>query len=304
MKILVTGKNGQLAASLVEAAALVPGIELVTVGRPEFELTDPVSVTDTILAQMPDIVVSAAAYTSVDRAELQQDLAYEINVTGAALVAEAAAMLGVPVIYLSTDYVFSGTSTRPYREDDEPGPKTFYGYSKLRGENAVSSANPMHVIMRTSWVYSPFGHNFVRTILRLAKERGTIDVVSDQWGNPTSALALAAAVLMVSTHRARSLPGVYHVAGTGKTNWANFARHVFHVSRMLGGPFASVRDISTEEYRTLAPRPLQSALCCDKFERIFDWRAPPWQESVEAVVRRIIDEEHAHHSPRQSDSSR
>ncbi|MDQ0322191.1 dTDP-4-dehydrorhamnose reductase [Pararhizobium capsulatum DSM 1112] len=297
----MTGKNGQLAASLVEAAALVPGVELVTVGRPEFELTDAASVTETILAQLPDIVVSAAAYTSVDRAEFQQDLAYEINVTGAALVAEAAAMLGVPVIHLSTDYVFSGTSSAPYREDDEPGPKTFYGYSKLRGEHAVAGANPLHVILRTSWVYSPFGHNFARTMLRLAKERETIDIVADQWGNPTSALALAAAVMMVSTHPGRTIPSIYHVAGTGETNWANLARYIFQVSRAYGGPSANVRDITTAEYRTPAPRPLHSALCCDKFESVFDWRAPPWQESVETVVRRIIAEEYGHVDPEESE---
>lgn len=294
MKILVTGKKGQLAASLVEAAALVPGVELVTVGRPELELTDPASVTELILAHQPDIVVSAAAYTSVDRAEFQQDLAYEINVTGAALVAEAAAMLGVPIIYLSTDYVFSGNSTLPYHEEDEPGPKTFYGYTKLRGEHAVAGVNPLHIIMRTSWVYSPFGHNFVRTMLGLANQRKTINIVADQWGNPTAASALAAAVMMVATHPARmTMPGVYHVAGTGETNWADFARYIFKISRIYGGPSAEVLDTTTAEYKTPAPRPLHSALCCDKFERVFDWRAPLWRESVETVVRRIIAAEYS-----------
>lgn len=294
MKILVTGKKGQLAVSLVEAAGLVPGVELITVGRPELDLTDAASVTEVILAHQPDIVVAAAAYTAVDRAEFQQDLAYEINVTGAALVAEAAAMLGIPVVYLSTDYVFSGNSETPYREDDEPGPKTFYGYTKLRGEHAVAGANPLHIIMRTSWVYSPFGHNFVRTMLGLANQRETIDIVADQWGNPTAASALAAAVMMVATHPARmTMPGVYHVAGTGETNWANFAREIFKISKAHGGPSAEVHDITTAEYKTPAPRPLHSALNCDKFEQVFDWRAPRWQESLETVVRRIVAEEYA-----------
>lgn len=296
MRILVTGTRGQLVTSLVELAADMPDVSLVRVGRPGFDLLDPSSVRRAILAAKPDIVVSAAAYTAVDRAEDERDQAYQVNVVGAACVAEAAAALRVPVIHVSTDYVFSGESAHSYREGDEAEPKTVYGYTKLRGEHAVASANPRHIILRTSWVYSPFGTNFVRTMLRLAAERRVIAVVADQWGNPTSALDLAAAILLVATHPARDRYGIYHVAGEGETNWAGLARHVFRASADLGGPSAEVKDIATTEYRTKARRPLNSRLCCDRFERTFGWRAPPWQVSTDAVVRRILETDYRNQS--------
>lgn len=296
MKILVTGMRGQVVTSLVEAAAAMEDIEVITVGRPDFDLADPSSVRQTILAAKPEIVVSAAAYTAVDRAEDERNLAYAINVTGAAAVAEAAAVLRIPIIHLSTDYVFSGTDPYPYLEDDEAEPKTVYGYTKLRSEHAVASVNPRHIILRTSWVYSPFGNNFVRTMLRIATERESIGVVSDQWGNPTSALDLATAILLIATFPAKHYTGIYHLSGTGETNWAGFARHIFDVSRAHGGPCADVEDILTSAYRTRARRPTNSCLSTDKFERVFGWRAPSWQSSVETVVRRIIESDYPNYS--------
>jgi dTDP-4-dehydrorhamnose reductase len=288
MKIVVTGTGGQVVTSLVEVAASMPNIDLATVGLPEFDLSDPSSIRQAILAEKPEIVVSAAAYTAVDRAEDEQNLAYAINVDGAATVAETAATLHVPIIHLSTNYVFSGEDPYPYHEEDEAEPKTVYGYTKLRSEHAVASINPRHIILRTSWLYSPFGDNFVRTMLRLAAERQTIAVVSDQWGNPTSALDLAVAILFVATHPARHYTGVFHVAGTGEVNWSGFARHIFQVSRTHGGPFSEVKDIVSANYRTRAKRPFNSCLSTDKFDKAFGWRAPPWQASVNTVVRRII----------------
>jgi dTDP-4-dehydrorhamnose reductase len=296
MKILVTGTKGQVVTSLVEAAAAMDDIELVAVGRPDFDLADPSSVRQTILAAKPDVVVSSAAYTAVDRAEDERNLAYAINVMGAAAVAEAAAVLRVPIIHLSTDYVFSGTDPYPYLEDDEAEPKTVYGYTKLRSERAVASVNPRHVILRTSWVYSPFGANFVKTMLRIATERESVGVVSDQWGNPTSALDLATAILLIATYPARYNTGIYHFTGTGETNWSGFARHVFDISRAHGGPYADVEDILSSDYRTRARRPANSCLSTDKFERVFGWRAPSWQASVETVVRRIIDRDYPNFS--------
>ena len=290
--MLVTGKNGQLATSLAEIADGVPELTLITAGRPEFDLLDPSTVRRTIAATKPDIVVSAAAYTAVDRAEDERDLAYRTNVVGAASVAEAAAQLRVPIIHVSTDYVFSGDAPAPYLEDDEAEPGTVYGYTKLRGEHAVASANPRHVILRTSWVCSPFGTNFVRTMLRLATERRTINVVADQWGNPTSALDLARAIVHVATHPSRDSYGVFHLTGTGETNWSGFARHIFQVSAAAGGPTAEVLDIASTDYRTKAKRPKNSRLSCDKFERTFGWRAPAWQASTEAIVRRIVEAEY------------
>lgn len=298
MKVLVTGAQGQLSTSLREVAAGRPGVTIQTIGRPALELSDPESVRDAIVGAEPDIVVSAAAYTAVDRAEDEPDLARRINVGGAASVAAAAAALGVPVIHISTDYVFAGEAAHAYDEQDATGPKTVYGRTKLEGERAVASVNPRHIILRTSWVYSPFGTNFVRTMLRLATERDTIAVVADQWGNPTSALDLAAAVLRVAEHPARATSGVYHVTGTGETNWAGFARHVFRASKAAGGPHARVEDIASSAYRTKAARPLNSRLSCDKFERTFGWRAPPWPASTDAVVRRLVDADYRNHLQR------
>lgn len=289
MKVLATGTNGQVVTCLAEIAPRLGDVELITLGRPEFDLTNPIPLREAIVAARPDIVVSAAAYTAVDRAEDEPAPARAVNVVGAACVAEAAARLGVPLIHLSTDYVFSGDDPGPRKENDQTRPRTLYGATKLDGEKAVASITPYHVILRTSWVYSPFGTNFVRTILRLAKGREILSVVSDQYGNPTSALDLAAAILEIARSRKGDSFGVYHLAGTGETNWSDFARHILTVSRLNGGPFATVRDIASTDYPTRARRPQYSRLCTDKFERTFGWRLPPWQSSTELVVRRLLD---------------
>jgi dTDP-4-dehydrorhamnose reductase len=297
MRILVTGTHGQLASSLVEVAECIPDITVITAGRPALDLLDPLSVRQAIFSARPDVVVSAAAYTAVDRAEDEQDLAYRVNVDGAACVAETTAALGIPVIHISTDYVFSGASSKPYLEEDEADPKTVYGYTKLLGEQAVAGLNPRHIILRTSWVYSPFGTNFVKTMLRVALERRTISVVSDQWGNPTCALDLAAAILHAAKHPACERPGIYHLAGTGDTNWSGFARQIFLASKTDGGPIADVLDIASAEYRTKAKRPLNSRLSCEKFAQTFGWRAPAWQDSARAVVLRILADGYPSYAP-------
>ena len=183
MRIVVTGREGQVARSLVERGTMCDGVEVITVARPQLDLTRPETIMVALAAARPDIVVSAAAYTAVDQAEDEPELARAINAVGAGAVAEAAAKLGVPVIHLSTDYVFDGRSERPYTEGDLPAPQSVYGATKLAGEKAVAEANPHHLILRTAWVYSPFGKNFVKTMLRLAAERDEIAVVADQWGN-------------------------------------------------------------------------------------------------------------------------
>ncbi len=200
------------------------------------------------MPRQPDLVVSAAAYTAVDQAEDEPDLAHSINAVGAGAVAQAAADIGAPVIHLSTDYVFSGDGEKPYTEDDPTGPHGVYGRTKLDGETAVAAANPRHLILRTAWVYSPFGKNFVKTMLRLAENRDNLSVVADQWGNPTSAIDIADGILRVA-NRLRAdgqfdAFGVYHLAGTGSTNWSTFARAIFEASRNLRGPFAEVKDMS------------------------------------------------------------
>ncbi|WP_095091971.1 dTDP-4-dehydrorhamnose reductase [Mesorhizobium sophorae] len=292
MRLVVTGREGQVALSLLEAGQRHAGVEVIAIGRPELDLAKPDTVIDIIAAAEPDIVVSAAAYTAVDQAEDEPDLAFAVNAVGAGKVAEAAAQLGIPVIHLSTDYVFDGSASGAYVETDATAPRSVYGASKLAGEQAVAAANPRHLILRTAWVYSPFGKNFVKTMLRLAADRDEISVVADQWGNPTSALDIADAVLHAAAtlHGNKSFAafGVYHLAGTGEANWSGFARHILDTSRVSGGPWARVRDIATKDYPTKARRPANSRLSSAKFASVFGWNAPDWRQSTEAVARRVL----------------
>jgi dTDP-4-dehydrorhamnose reductase len=291
MRLLVTGHEGQVARSLVERGAARPGVEVVAVGRPELDLLDPASIERAIGRHRPDVVVSAAAYTAVDQAEDEPDLAFAVNAAGAGAVAAAAALEGLPVIHLSTDYVFSGDKGGPYAEEDEPAPLGVYGRSKLEGERLVAAANPRHVILRTAWVYSPFGRNFVKTMLRLAAERDEVAVVSDQWGNPTSALDIADGILHISSIiRTGRGYGLYHLAGTSEATWADFAERIFAVARDLGAPTAGVRRIPTSAYPTRARRPISSTLNCTALARDLDWRAPDWQKSVSVVIARMLGE--------------
>lgn len=289
MRLAVTGREGQVAASLIEAARGSDDVEVVAVGRPQLDLAKPETVLAALDAANPDIVVSAAAYTAVDQAEDDKDLAFAVNAVGAGKVAEAAARLGVPVIHLSTDYVFDGAKDVAYVEADPTAPLGVYGASKLAGERAVAAANPRHLILRTAWVYSPFGKNFVKTMLRLAADREELSIVADQWGNPTSALDIADAILHVAAQLGKDTAfGVYHLAGTGETNWSGFARHVLETSRALGGPHARVRDITTADYPTKARRPANSRLSSAKFAAAFGWTAPDWRQAAELVVARLV----------------
>ncbi|MER8749861.1 dTDP-4-dehydrorhamnose reductase [Mesorhizobium sp. M1050] len=292
MRVVVTGREGQVAASLLEAGRRRAGVEVVAIGRPELDLARPEMVIEAIAAAKPDIVVSAAAYTAVDQAEDEPDLSFAVNAVGAGKVAEAARRLGVPIIHLSTDYVFDGSKDSAYVETDATAPASVYGASKLAGEQAVASANPRHLILRTAWVYSPFGKNFVKTMLRLAADRDEIAVVADQWGNPTSALDIADAILHAAAQlhddKSVSAPGIYHLAGTGEANWSGFARHILDTSRVSGGPWARVRDIATMDYPTKARRPANSRLSSAKFASAYGWDAPDWRKSTETVVRRLL----------------
>ncbi|HLU20474.1 MAG TPA: dTDP-4-dehydrorhamnose reductase [Pusillimonas sp.] len=289
-RILVTGREGQLARSLAAEAAKRSAMKLVIMGRPSLDLTRPETVHRVIAHARPDIVISAAAYTAVDQAEDEPALAREINAAGAKAVAEAAYQCGAPVIHLSTDYVFAGDTLTAYTEEETPSPKNVYGQTKLEGEGLVALANPQHVILRTAWVFSPSGRNFVKTMLHLARERDAVAVVADQWGNPTSALELARAILHIATRLGTPNPpyGLYHLAGAGDVNWSGFARAIIAESRALGGPEANVIDIASYDYPTRAARPANSRLSCDKFNAAFNWQMPHWQESVGEVVARLL----------------
>ncbi|MFI3905687.1 dTDP-4-dehydrorhamnose reductase [Ochrobactrum sp. S1502_03] len=292
MKIVVTGREGQIVQSLLEKASQRPDLEVIALGRPELDLTKPESVRSAIEAIKPDLVVSAAAYTAVDLAEDEPELAFAVNATGAEAVAEAAKTCSVPVIHLSTDYVFAGDADEPYVETDSTGSRSIYGGSKLEGERLVAQANPRHIILRTAWVYSPFGKNFVKTMLKLAETRDALSVVSDQEGNPTSALDIADAIIHVADHLTTvpdfSAYGVYHLVGTGEANWSGFARAIFDESARLGGPTAAVTDIATADYPTKAVRPANSRLSTAKFQKVFNWSAPHWQSSLRDVVAKLV----------------
>lgn len=294
MRLLVTGRNGQVARSLAERARSHPALELLFAGRPDFELADPDSVRRTLDCARPDIVISAAAYTAVDQAEEDSETAMAVNAAGPGVLAKRAHALGTPVIHFSTDYVYDGKGDRPYREDAPIAPISEYGRSKYAGEDAVRAVQPDHLILRTSWVYSPFGGNFVKTMLALAESRDRLRVVDDQIGNPTSALDIADAILVVVERwRAdgpRNTAGTYHFAGRGETSWAGFARHALGCSREFGGPFAEVDGIASRDWPTPAARPLNSRLDCAKFQTAFEYAAPDWRHSVRATVKRLVED--------------
>jgi len=294
MRIAVSGRTGQVVTSLIERGAL-RGHEIVALGRPELDLaeTSGSAMRALLASAAPDAVVSAAAFTAVDRAESEPDAAFAVNAEGPGRLAEAAAALNLPVVHLSTDYVFSGEGAQAWREDDPTGPQGVYGASKLAGEQAVLAAHPHAAILRTAWVYSPFGANFVRTMLRLAEAREEVAVVADQRGNPTSALDIADGTLAVAANLAHghdpALAGVFHMAGAGDVSWAGFAEAIFAESARRGGPTARVRPIATAEYPTPARRPGNSRLDCAKIARIHGVRLPDWRSSLPVVIERLLE---------------
>lgn len=248
---------------LQDRVAARPDVSLIAIGRPELDLAEPDTIARTIDSEQPDIVISAAAFTAVDAAEDDPDMAYCVNEEGAGAVAAAAAGVGAPIIHLSTDYVFSGDLGRPYTEDDVPDPQSVYGASKLAGEKAVATANPRHIILRTSWIYSPFGKNFKKTMLELARTRSEISVVEDQVGSPTSAFDIADVILDICQRLAGtgSVPfGVHHFAGKTAMSWADFAEQIMVESKAEGGPSAKIRRIASDAYPTRAKRPKDSRL--------------------------------------------
>ena len=269
------------------------GHQIVAIGRPGLDLTGEAdAIAAAIIRERPDAIVSAAAFTAVDRAEKDADVARRVNVRGAEAVAQAAKQLDVPLLHLSTDYVFDGRKETPYVESDPTCPTSVYGETKRDGEDAVRGRYDNVAILRTAWVYSPFGNNFPRTMLRLARERDEIAVVADQVGNPTSALDIATGLLAIAENLRKSdaagLRGTFHMAASGSASWAEFAEAIFETSEHLGGPNARVRHIETSDYPTAARRPANSRLDCTKLESIHGVRLPHWEKSADAIVERLI----------------
>lgn len=292
MRLLVTGTKGQVARALRERAGRHPEIAVTAVGRPNLDLENAATILPAMRDARPDLIVNAAAYTAVDKAEGEPDRAFAINRDGAGAVAAAAYSLGVLVIHLSTDYVFSGDKDTAYVEGDETGPLGVYGKSKLAGELAVRSSHADALILRTSWVYSPFGNNFVKTMLRFSAERTQLRVVDDQVGNPTSALDLAEAILRIAPEVSRGSGAghTFHLAGAGSASWCGLARHIFEISRAMDGPAADVVPISTTEYPTPARRPANSRLDTSAFRAQFGFALPDWHEGVQEAVCRLLSD--------------
>jgi dTDP-4-dehydrorhamnose reductase len=293
MRLFVIGGQGQVARSLREAATGDKDIVFGCAERPEADLLRPASIARAMADFTPDIVVNPAAYTAVDRAESEPDLAFALNREGARAVASAAGELGVPIIHLSTDYVFDGTKDAPYVESDPVNPRSVYGQSKLEGEFAVAKANPCHIVLRTSWVYAPFGTNFVRTMLRLAAERDSLRVVDDQMGCPTYAPDIAAAAIAVArkvvTEGWRTeFAGVTHLAGPDALTWCAFAQQIVSGAAVRGGRSVPVSPIATADYPTPAARPANSRLATARLSSVFDIRLPPLERSLADCLDRLM----------------
>jgi dTDP-4-dehydrorhamnose reductase len=289
-RILVTGGSGQLA----QALAVNGGDEISLVGRPAFDFDDMPTIDATFRATNPWLVVNAAAYTAVDAAENDVAAAMRANRDGPAELARICAASGVPLIHVSTDYVFDGEKPTPYTESDTPAPQGVYGASKRQGEEAVLASGAQAIILRTAWVYAATGRNFVLTMLNLARTRDVIRVVADQTGCPTAASDLAAAILAIASRiRANGLDGrhtgIFHAAGSGETTWHGLALAVFEEAARHGAKVPlSVDAITTAEYPTPARRPANSRLNCDRLEAAFGVRLPHWRASLTRTVDQIF----------------
>lgn len=288
LRVTVIGAHGQVATALARTLP-AKGFEVTVLSRPQFDLTAPQALAAAVVASRPDVVINPAAYTAVDRAEDEPDLAYAINRDSAGLIAAAAAEAGAVIIHYSTDYVFDGRQKQAYVETDPTGPQGVYGASKLAGEQAVAAANPRHVVLRTAWVCSADGANFLKTMLRLAGERPELRVVNDQHGSPTFADDIAAATATIATASAAASAGapsfgVFNLVSQGEVTWCGFARAIMTASGARGGPSVPVRAITTAEFPTKARRPSYSKLDTAKLKRIYGISLPPWQEGLDRCL--------------------
>lgn len=275
MKILVFGKSGQVARELQRQA------DVVALGRSEADLSDPEACAAAITASDADVVINAAAYTAVDKAEDDEALATVINADAPAAMAKACASKSIPFVHISTDYVFDGTGETPWNPQDAAGPLGAYGRSKLAGETGIRAAGGSAVILRTSWVFSAHGNNFVKTMLRLGKERAALSVVADQIGGPTAAADIAKACLSIAKQLCEGQPGgTYHFSGAPDVSWADFAQEIF-AQAALG---VEVTDIPSSDYPTPAKRPLNSRMNCETLETDFGIPRPDWRKSLADVL--------------------
>jgi dTDP-4-dehydrorhamnose reductase len=286
MKLLVFGGRGQVGTEL-RRADLPPGMTLTALDRAELDIADRTAIRAAVRRERPDLVVNAAAYTAVDKAESEAEAAFAINATAPGEIAVACAEAGIRLIHISTDYVYDGSKTGPYVESDPINPLGVYGRSKAAGDAAVAAALAEHVILRTAWVYSAHGGNFVKTMLRLASERPSLRVVADQHGSPTAATDIAAAIVAIAAKigAGEGRWGVFHFTGAGATTWHGFAEAIV----ALAGKTVPVEAITTAEFPTLARRPANSVLDCAKIAAAYGVTARPWREALAEIVAELFD---------------
>lgn len=297
MKILLLGCNGQVGWELQRS--LAPLGELIALGRGLQNghcgaLDQPAALKRTIADLQPNVIVNAAAYTAVDGAEKNPELAERINTHAVAEMAEQAGACGALLVHYSTDYVFDGSGTLPWKEDDRPAPINVYGESKWRGEQVIRAAKCPHLIIRTSWVYAARGRNFLGTMLRLATERDELKVVDDQTGAPTGAELIAdvTAQMLPTVWRDTGLGGTYHVTSTGETTWFRYAQFIIRTAREAGFPITvrddAIQPVISDEFPVAAPRPRNSRLNCQRLERQFGLRLPEWQPGVRRAIEEMV----------------
>lgn len=279
--ILVTGANGQLGSTLRAVVADCEDCNFVFTDIAELDITDVQAVGRAVEDNAVDLIINCAAYTAVDRAESDELLATRLNAEAPRLLAEAVAKRDGEIIHVSTDYVFSGEAHSPYTEDDDPCPQTVYGRTKLEGERAVAAANPKHIIVRTAWLYSPYGNNFVKTMLRLGRERDSLGVVYDQIGTPTYAADLAAAILKIAVAPNKTY-GVFHYSNEGVASWYDFTKSIH---RLAGICSCRVSPLLTADYPTPAHRPAYSVLHKGKIREAYGVDIPYWEDSLGECIR-------------------
>ncbi|GAB4129349.1 MAG: dTDP-4-dehydrorhamnose reductase [Sideroxydans sp.] len=289
-RILLTGANGQVGWELQRTCPA--GIELIALTREQLDLTDADAIRRTVRRHCPDIILNPAAYTAVDRAESEPELAQAVNAQAPAVLAEEAGQRGALLVHYSTDYVFDGRQDRPYREDDPPHPQSVYGRSKLAGEEAVRGSGCRHLILRTSWVYGVHGGNFVKTVLRLAHEREQLRIVADQFGAPTWARLLARTTWQLLPRFRDELAGVYHLTASGRTSWYEYAQTIVAEARRYDARLRDksllIQPIATHEYPLPATRPANSCLATDKLRTSFGVTLPDWQEDLHLCLAELL----------------
>jgi dTDP-4-dehydrorhamnose reductase len=287
--LLIVGAKGQLGRELCGQAGR-EGISIVAAGRDELDVTRAEAVRQFVRAAAPRAIINAAAYTAVDKAESETEAAYVINALGPEHLARAAAELDIPLLHVSTDYVFDGTKGGAYTEDDPVAPLGAYGRTKEEGERRVRAAHAQHIVLRTSWVYGVHGNNFLKTMLRLSGERDELRVVADQRGCPTATIDIARALFAAeaAASAGRAKWGSYHFAGTGVTTWHRFASVIVEAAARASGRSVPVTAIETKDYPTPAKRPVNSELDSSRFAEVFGYRSPPWQDRTREVVEALL----------------